>query len=207
MKALLICGSPRKKSCTFTALTEVAKTLESQGIETNIVRIGAKPISGCIACQQCVKTGQCVLKSDTIVDECVAMMKESDALVVGSPVYYAAPNPSLCALLDRMFYYKSGPYALKPGAAIVSCRRAGSTAALDCLQKFFTIAQMPIVSSQYWPMVHGNSPEEVAQDAEGLQTMRVLGRNMAWLMKCIEAGKGTVPLPEQEERFMTNFVR
>ncbi len=207
MKALLICGSPRKQSCTRTALTEVAQTLEAQGIATTMVNIGAKPISGCIACQKCIETGYCILKGDTIVNECIDLMKESDALIVGSPVYYAAPNPSLCALLDRMFYYKSDPYAYKPGAAIVSCRRAGSTAALDCLQKFFTIAQMPIVSSQYWPMVHGNSPEEVVQDAEGMQTMRVLARNMAWLMKCIEAGKGSVPMPEQEDRAWTNFVR
>ncbi len=206
MKVLMINGSPRKESCTLTALNEIATTLNENGVETNIVSIGTKEIRGCIACQKCISTGYCIFKGDP-VNELVDAMKEHDGLIVGSPVYYAAPNPSLCALLDRMFYYKSAPFAYKPGAAIVSCRRAGSTAAIDCLQKFFTIAQMPIVSSQYWPMVHGNSPDQTRQDLEGMQTMRVLGRNMAWLLKCIEAGKGTVPMPKVEERALTNFIR
>ncbi len=206
MKVLLINGSPRKKSCTLTALNEVAKALEASGIDSHIVSIGSKTIRGCIACNKCIETGYCIFKDDPI-NEWIDIMKECDGLIVGSPVYYAAPNPSLCAALDRMFYYKSADYAFKPGAAVVSCRRAGSTAALDCLNKFFTIAQMPIVSSQYWNMVHGNTPEEVANDLEGLQTMRVLGRNMAWLLKCIDVAKNSVPLPEQEERFWTNFVR
>ncbi len=206
MKVLLINGSPRKKSCTGVALQEVAAALQDNGVDSHIVSIGNKAIRGCIACNKCVESGYCIFKDDPI-NEWVDIMKECQGLVVGSPVYYAAPNPSLCAALDRMFYYKSAPYAYKPGAAIVSCRRAGSTAALDCLQKFFTIAQMPLVSSQYWPQVHGNTPEEVQQDLEGLQTMRVLGRNMAWLIKCIEAGKATVPMPEVEERHWTNFAR
>ncbi len=206
MKVLMINGSPRNNSCTLTALNEVAKALYSHDIESHIVSIGTAAIRGCIACNKCIKTGYCIFRDDAI-NEWVDLMKECDGLIVGSPVYYAAPNPSLCAALDRMFYYKSDPYAFKPGAAIVSCRRAGSTAALDCLNKFFTIAQMPIVSSQYWNMVHGNAPEEVAQDLEGLQTMRVLGNNMAWLLKCLEATKDSIPKPKQEERFWTNFVR
>ncbi len=206
MKVLLINGSPRKESCTRVALDEVASALKANGVDSHIVSIGTTAVRGCIACNKCVKTGYCIFKDDS-VNEWIDIMKECQGLVVGSPVYYAAPNPSLCAALDRMFYYKSAPYAYKPGAAIVSCRRGGSTAALDCLQKFFTIAQMPLVSSQYWPQVHGNSPEEVQQDLEGLQTMRVLGRNMAWLIKCIEAGKASVPMPEVEERHWTNFVR
>ncbi len=206
MKVLLINGSPRKASCTRTALEEVANSLKAEGVDSTLVSVGTNAIRGCIACGKCIKTGYCIFK-DAPVNEWIDLMKDCDGLVVGSPVYYAAPNPSLCAALDRMFYYKSGPYAYKPGAAIVSCRRAGSTAAIDCLQKFFTIAEMPIVSTQYWPQVHGNTPEEVRQDAEGMQTMRVLGRNMAWLMKCIEAGKGTVPMPQREERAWTNFAR
>ncbi len=206
MKVLLINGSPRKQSCTGVALNEIAKTLEDCGVESKLVSVGSKAIRGCIACNKCVESGYCIFKDDH-VNEWIDLMKECDGLIVGSPVYYAAPNPSLCAALDRMFYYKSDPYAFKPGAAVLSCRRAGSTAAFDCLNKFFTIAQMPIVSSQYWNMVHGNTPEEVLNDLEGLQTMRVLARNMAWLLKCIEASKGTVSLPETEERIWTNFVR
>ncbi len=207
MKVLLINGSPRKASCTGVALAEVARALLDNGVESEIVQVGTTAIRGCIACNKCVKTGYCIFKDDPI-NEWIDMMKECQGLVVGSPVYYAAPNPSLCAALDRMFYYKSDVYAYKPGAAIVSCRRGGSTAALDCLQKFFTIAQMPLVSSQYWPQVHGNTPDEVQSDLEGLQTMRVLGRNMAWLLKCIEAGKASgVAMPTQEERHWTNFVR
>ncbi len=206
MKVLLINGSPRKKSCTFRALTEISNTLNALDIETQIVSIGTTAIRGCIACNKCIETGYCIFKDDPI-NEWIDIMKDSDGLIVGSPVYYAAPNPSLCAALDRMFYYKSAVYAYKPGAAIVSCRRAGSTAAIDCLNKFFTIAEMPIVSSQYWNMVHGNAPEEVTKDIEGLQTMRVLGRNMAWLLKCIDFAKDSVAKPEIEERAWTNFVR
>ncbi len=206
MKVLMINGSPRKESCTLTALQEIATTLDENDVQSKIVSIGTKPIKGCIACSKCISTGYCIFKDD-MANELVDMLKEYDGFIVGSPVYYAAPNPSLCALLDRMFYFKSAPFAYKPAAAIVSCRRAGSTAALDCLQKFFTINQMPIVSTQYWPMVHGNSPDEVRQDLEGMQSMRVLGRNMAWLLKCIEAGKNTVPMPETEKRLLTNFIR
>ena len=144
---------------------------------------------------------------DDDFEDVLARIEAADTLVVGSPVYYAAPNGALCAFLDRLFYMKSGAYAYKPAAAVVSCRRAGSTAALDQLNKYFTIAHMPIVSSQYWNSVHGNTPEEVRQDKEGLQIMRTLGDNMAWLLKCIEAAKGTVPYPVREPWTPTNFIR
>ncbi len=208
MKVLLINGSPRKESCTQVALEEIQGSLNASGIDTEIVRIGKKSIRGCIACNKCIESGYCIFNDDP-VNKWIDAMKECHGLIVGSPVYYAAPNPSLCAALDRMFYYKSDIYAFKPGAAVVSCRRAGSTAALDCLQKFFTISQMPIVATQYWPQVHGNTPQEVQEDLEGLQTMRMLGRNMAWLLRCIEAGKNNgIDTPEQEEsRHWTNFVR
>lgn len=206
MNVLLINGSPHKNGCTFTALSEVAGQLNAQGIDTHILHIGNKPIQGCIACGKCLQTGRCVFENDP-VNECIDRLKQADGLVVGSPVYYAGPNGALCSLLDRVFYGKSGPYAYKPAAAVVSCRRGGATASFDRLNKYFTISCMPVVSSQYWNEVHGNTPEEVRQDLEGLQIMRTLGRNMAWLIKCIEAGRGTVPPPEQEPFTRTNFIR
>ena len=206
MKVLLINGSPRKDGCTFTALREVAGALEKSGIETNIVHMGSKPIAGCIACRKCLNTGYCVLTNDP-VNEFIDLLKQSDGLVVGSPVYFASPNGALLSLLDRMFYYKSEPYALKPAAAVVSCRRAGTTASLDVLNKYFSYSSMPIVSSVYWNMVHGNTPDEVRQDKEGLQIMRMLGKNMAWLLQSIEAGKNSVPVPERESKERTNFIR
>lgn len=206
MNVLLINGSPHKKGCTFTALSEVAGQLEKNGITCTHFHIGIKPIAGCIACGKCAETGLCVFKDDP-VNECAALLKKADGLVVGSPVYYAGPNGALCALLDRVFFRKSDVYALKPAAAVVSCRRGGGTASFDRLNKYFTISQMPVVSSQYWNEVHGNTPAEVLQDLEGLQTMRVLGNNMAWLLHCIEAAKNSVAKPAQEERIYTNFVR
>lgn len=206
MNVLLINGSPHKNGCTFTALSEVAGQLNAQGIDTHILHIGNKPIQGCIACGKCLQTGRCVFENDP-VNECIDRLKQADGLVVGSPVYYAGPNGALCGLLDRVFYGKNGPYAYKPAAAVVSCRRGGATASFDRLNKYFTISCMPVVSSQYWNEVHGNTPEEVRQDLEGLQIMRTLGRNMAWLIKCIEAGRGTVPPPEQEPFTRTNFIR
>ena len=182
MNVLLINGSPHKKGCTYTALSEVAGQLEKNGIGSNIVHIGSKPIRGCIACGACRETGLCVF-DDAPVNECSGLLKAADGLIVGSPVYYAAPNGALCAFLDRLFYMKSGAYAYKPAAAVVSCRRGGASAAFDRLNKYFTISCMPIVSSQYWNSVHGNTPEEVRQDKEGLQIMRTLGDNMAWLLK------------------------
>jgi len=207
MKVLLINGSPKAKGCTYTALNEVAKELESNGIETEIFHVGIKPIRGCMACNGCSNTnGLCVFNDDT-VNIALEKAKEADGFVFGSPVHYAAASGQITSFLDR-FFYAGGSFQYKPGAAIVSCRRGGSTAAFEQLNKYFTISNMPIVSSQYWNMVHGNTPEEVEQDLEGMQTMRVLGRNMAWLLNCINAGKEAgVNLPEKEARAMTNFIR
>jgi multimeric flavodoxin WrbA len=207
MNVLLINGSPHKSGCTFTALSEVAGELEKQGIETRIFHIGTKAIRGCIACGQCEETGYCAY-SDDPVNESIDLMKAADGIVVGSPVYYASPNGALLALLDRAFFAGSDAFAYKPAAAIVSCRRGGAASAFDALNKYFTISNMPVVSSQYWNEVHGQTPEEVRQDLEGLQVMRTLGRNMAWLLKCLSAAKATVPCPEQElVRHWTNFIR
>lgn len=206
MQVLMINGSPHQKGCTYTALSEVAGQLEKQGIEVNMFHIGDEPIQGCTGCGGCFKSGHCVFTDDP-VNDCVDLAKKADGMVVGSPVYYAAPNGSLCAFLDRVFFMKSAAYTYKPAAAVLNCRRGGASAAFDRLNKYFTISSMPIVSSQYWNSTHGFTPEEVRQDLEGMQTMRTLGRNMAWLLKCIEAAKGTVPYPEEEPRLMTNFIR
>lgn len=208
MKVLLVCGSPNEKGCTFTALSEVAGQLHAAGIDTQMLHIGAQPISGCIACGGCGRGGRCVLDGDKVVNQAIDLMQGCDGLVVGSPVYYAGPNGALTAFLDRMFFAAGRSFAHKPGAAIVSARRGGTTAALDRLNKYFQISQMPVVSSQYWGMVHGNTPQEVAQDLEGMQIMRTLGRNMAWLLKSIEAGKAAgIALPQEEPRVSTNFIR
>jgi multimeric flavodoxin WrbA len=208
MKVLLINGSPKAKGCTYTALCEVAKELEKENIETEIFHIGNKPIRGCMACGGCSRndSSKCVFNDDT-VNIALEKAKEADGFIFGSPVHYAGASGEITSFLDRFFYAGDG-FQYKPGAAIVSCRRGGSTAALDQLNKYFTISQMPIVSSQYWNMVHGNTPEEVMQDLEGMQTMRTLGKNMAWLLKCIHAGKELdVKLPEKEQRARTNFIR
>ncbi|WOO34614.1 flavodoxin family protein [Anaerocolumna sp. AGMB13020] len=207
MKVLLINGSPNIHGCTYTALEEVAKTLEEEQIETEIFHIGSKPVRGCMDCGVCYKfPGKCAYGDDT-VNEAIELAEKADGLIFGAPVHYASASGAMTSFLDRFFYCGQGfPY--KPGAAVVSLRRAGSTASLDQLNKYFTISSMPIVSSQYWNMVHGNTPEEVKQDIEGMQIMRTLGRNMAWLLKCIEAGKNTgIPLPKKEERIFTNFIR
>lgn len=207
MKVLLINGSPHPRGCTYTALSTVAAQLEKNGLETQILQMGNKAVHGCIACGKCRDTGHCIFKDDP-VNEAIDLLREADGLVVGSPVYYAGPNGSICAFLDRMFFLKSAPYAFKPAAAVVSCRRGGASASFDRLNKYFTIARMPVVSSQYWNSVHGNTPDEVRQDKEGLQIMRTLGDNMAWLLKCIAAGKAAgidQPVPEPWEA--TNFIR
>ncbi|MBN7771753.1 flavodoxin family protein [Clostridium aminobutyricum] len=207
MKVLLMNGSPRAKGCTYTALTEIAQELEKENIETEIFQIGNKPISGCIACSGCMETDEeCVLKGDR-VNEALKKAKEVDGFIFGSPVHYAGASGAITSFLDR-FFYAGKSFQYKPGAAIISCRRGGSTAAFDQLNKYFTISNMPIVSSQYWNMVHGNTPEEVRQDLEGMQTMRTLGKNMAWLLKSIQAGKeAEIQLPKQEPREFTNFIR
>jgi len=203
---LLINGSPHDKGCTYTALSEVANQLNKNGIETEIFNIGTQPIRGCIACGKCAQNGLCAYDEDP-VNKCIALAKQADGIVIGSPVYYAAPNGALCALLDRMFYRKSAAYAFKPAAAVVNCRRGGATTAFDQLNKYFLISNMPVVSSQYWNETHGTSPDEVRQDLEGLQTMRTLGNNMAWLLKCIAASKEKVPYPVRETPIPTNFIR
>jgi len=207
MKVLLLNGSPHKEGCTNRALLEVAGSLKAEGINTELVHLGNKAIHGCIACGTCMKKGACVFEDDP-VNEFIEKMKQADGLIVGSPVYYASANGTLFSFLDRLFYAGGKNFAHKPGAAIASARRAGTTATLDALNKYFTIAQMPLVSSSYWNMVHGRTPEDVEQDLEGLYTMRTLGKNMAWLLKCIEAGKAAgISLPNKEEKVWTNFIR
>ena len=207
MKVLLINGSPHEKGCTFTALNEVAETLNKNGIETEIFWIGKKAIQGCVACWGCSKLGRCVFNDDG-VNSLNARANEFDGLIVGSPVYYAGPSGQLMAFLDRLFFSGGEGWAGKPGACVVSGRRAGTVTSFDRLNKYFTINNMPVVSSRYWNEVHGNTPEEVKQDLEGMQIMRTLGINMAWLLKCIDAGnKAGVPKPEYEETVFTNFIR
>lgn len=205
MKVLLINGSPNKTGCTFTALSAVADSLEGAGIETEIFHIGTKPIAGCINCGGCAQDGYCVFTDDT-VNAGIDLAKEADGFVFGSPVYYAAPNGALCAFLDRMFFMNHDIFAFKPGAAVVNCRRGGASSAFDRMNKYFTIAHMPVVSSQYWNSTHGFTPDEVRRDLEGLQTMKMLGQNMAWLLKCIDYAKKTHPHPELEARIATNFI-
>ena len=206
MKVLLINGSPRREGCTHTALAEIAAELEKQGIEAQEFWIGPAPAGGCLGCGGCAKTGRCVQKDK--VNEALELLDGVDGLIVGSPVHYAAASGSVTGFLDRLFYAGGAALRYKPGAAVVSARRAGTTAALDQLNKYFTINQMPIVSSQYWNMVHGNTPDQVRQDGEGMQTMRQLGRNMAWMLRCLAAGKAAgVSLPENEEKVRTNFIR
>ncbi|MDR1961316.1 MAG: flavodoxin family protein [Gracilibacteraceae bacterium] len=206
MKVLLINGSPRKNGCTSTALSEVAGEIWAQGIETEVFHIGNRPIRGCQACGRCRALGHCVF-SDDPVNACLEQAAQADGLIVGSPVYFAGINGALGALLDRMFYAGNALLAYKPAGAVVSCRRGGAGSAFDRLNKYFTISNMPVVPSQYWNAVHGNSPEEVRQDLEGLQIMRTLGRNMAWLVKSLAAAKDIVPRPEAEVRVRTNFIR
>ena len=206
MKVLLVNGSPNKEGCTYTALSEVAKALESEGIETEIFHIGNAPISGCKSCRACRKLGKCVI--DDIVNEFAEKAKEADGFIFGSPVYYASANGSLLSFMDRLFFSAGSSMRLKPAAAVASARRAGTTATLDIINKYFTISQMPIVSSRYWNMVHGSNAADVLRDEEGLWTMRTLGRNMAYLLKAIDAAKKAgIPLPEQEQGVFTNFIR
>ena len=205
MKVILINGSPNAKGCTYTALEEVSKTLKSEGIETEIIHVGHKDIRGCIGCRQCKTKGKCVFND--IVNDIAPKFKECDGIVIGSPVYFASANGTLVSFIDRLFYSMTADKTMKVGAAVVSCRRGGNSATFDELNKYFTISQMPIASSQYWNMVHGNSPEEVQQDLEGLQTMRTLGKNMAFLIKSIQLGKKEFGLPEKKEYKFTNFIR
>ena len=207
MKVLLVNGSPHEKGCTYTALSECAKALNGAGIETDIFWLGAVPVAGCRGCGGCRKAGRCVFAGDKVT-EFTDICDGYDGFIFGSPVHYAAMSGTMTGFMDRVFYSVGGKLRSKPAAGIVSARRGGTTAALDQLNKYFYITGMPIPTSQYWPMVHGNTPAEVAQDLEGLQTMRLLGENMAWLLKCIQAGKDAgINPPERQQKINTNFIR
>ena len=206
MKVILVNGSPKEKGCTYTALKEIEKQLNKNDIETEIFWIGNKPVSGCLGCGGCLKTGKCVI--DDKVNEFLGKAKEADGFIFGSPVHFAASSGMLSSFMDRVFYGRGKLFANKVASAVVSCRRGGATAAVDEINKYFLMTNMPIVSSQYWNMVHGNTPEEVLKDEEGMQTMRTLGNNMAWLLKCIKEGeKAGISLPENEDVIRTNFIR
>lgn len=211
MKVLLVNGSPHKEGCTDTALCEVSATLNKEGIQTEVFWIGNKPIGGCIACLKCREKGACVFKD--VVNEFRQKAYEADGFVFGSPVHYAAASGNMTAFMDRLFYSELGgndnrAFYMKPAAAVVSARRAGTTVTFDQLNKYFTIQEMPVVSSRYWNVIHGTNAEQAKQDAEGLYTMRVLGRNMAYMLRCQEAARNAgVPLPEKEPAVFTNFIR
>ena len=205
MKVLMLNGSPHEFGCTYTALSETAKALNEQGIETEIVWIGREPIEGCRGCSACRKLWKCVIEDK--VNAFMEKAAEADGFVFGSPVHYASAGGAIVAFMDRLFYSSNRKLAYKPAACVVSCRRGGATATFDVLNKYYTINTMPVVGSNYWNEIHGNTAEEAAQDTEGMQTMRVLGKNMAWLLKCIEAGKAAGLAPEKEKKILTNFIR
>ena len=207
MKVILVNGSPKEKGCTYTALTEVANALNTNGIDTEIFWVGTKSVIGCTGCGACAGKGKCVFDDDT-VNEFIEKAADADGFIFGSPVHYAAASGALTSFLDRAFYAGGANLRNKPGASVVSCRRGGASAAFDQLNKYMTISSMPIVSSQYWNQVHGSNPDDVRQDLEGMQTMRTLGNNMAWLLKCIDAGKKAgIEVPEREPVVRTNFIR
>ena len=206
MKVLMLNGSANTKGNTYTALEEVGKQLEQEGITYEIFQIGGKPIRDCIGCHQCTEKG-CIFTDDT-VNEFVAKAKEADGFVFGTPVYYAHPSGRILSFLDRVFYSSGRSFAFKPAAAITVARRGGTTASFDVMNKYFSISQMPIAGSTYWNLAHGAAPGEVLQDLEGLQTMRNLARNLSWMLKCFEAGKQQgIALPETERDYRTNFIR
>lgn len=206
MKVMLVNGSPHHEGCTYTALQEVAKALNADGIETKNFWIGVRPISGCLSCGGCRDADHCAI--DDIVNVFIDEAKDCDAFVFGAPVHFASANGAMISFMDRAFYSGKKALEFKPAASLVSCRRGGASATFDELNKYFTIRNMPVVSSQYWNQVHGNTPEEVIQDVEGMQTMRTLGHNIAWLLKCIEAGRSAgIEHPEPEEQIKTNFIR
>ena len=206
MKVLLVNGSPHEKGCTYAGLMEIARVLKDEGVDSEIFWLGKDAIAGCTGCGACSKTGRCVI--DDVVNVFLEKAKTTDGFVFGTPVHFASASGAITAFMDRAFCSKAALYMGKPAAAIASCRRGGASAALDQLNKYFPICGMPMVPSQYWNMIHGSKPEDVAKDEEGMQTMRTLARNMAWMLKCIEAGKNAgVLYPERETPIKTNFVR
>ena len=205
MKVLLINGSPNKTGCTYTALQEVETILHKYGIETELLYLGKRPIAGCIACMKCFETGYCF--REDAVKEIQKRIDEFDAIILGSPVYYSGASGQLVSFLNRLFFAMEGRMEGKLGASVVSCRRGGASATFEQLNQYFTISNMPIVASQYWNSVHGFTPEDVRKDIEGLQTMRTLGENMAWLLKCIESGRNAgIDKPIYEPRLCTHFI-
>ena len=205
MKVLMLNGSPHANGSTYTALDEMRRVFEKEGIEAEIVHIGNKPVRGCVACGYCYKNGKCVF--DDVVNELAPKFEECNGFVVGSPVYYASANATVEAILQRLFYSSHFDKTMKVGAAVASARRGGLTATYDEMNKFFAISGMPIATGQYWNGIHGNSAEQAAQDGEGLQMMRTLAKNMAFLMKSISLGKEKYGLPEKEKKINTNFIR
>ena len=208
MKVLLVNGSSHEKGCTYTALQQMAGVLENEGIACETVQLGSGPVRDCIACGKCKTLQNACVFSDDIVNELIDKAAQADGFIFGTPVYYAHPSGRILSVLDRAFYAGKQAFLHKPGAAIVFARRAGTTASIDVLNKYLTIAEMPVVASSYWNMVHGNRPEEVLQDAEGMMTLQNLGRNMAWLLRCIEAGKAQgITAPQNDGSVRTNFIR
>lgn len=211
MKVLLLNGSPHREGCTYTALCEVASVLNKEGIDTEFFWIGNKPVGGCIACLKCREKGACIFND--MVNVFREKAYEADGFVFGSPVHYAAASGNMTAFMDRLFYSELGgndnkAFYMKPAAAVVSARRAGTTVTFDQLNKYFTIQEMPVVSSRYWNVIHGANAEQAKKDAEGLYTMRVLGRNMAYMLRCLEVGRNSgIPMPEKEPAVFTNFIR
>lgn len=206
MKVVLVNGSPREKGCTYTALCEAKKVFEENGIEAEIFWVGNKPIIGCIGCGACRKLGKCAFE-DT-VNRFTELAASADGFIFGTPVHYAAGSGAITSFMDRAFYSGKAKLAGKPAAAVVSCRRGGASSTFDQINKYFAINAMPIVSSNYWNQVHGNTPEETLKDEEGIQTVQLLAKNMSWLLKCIELGKQNgVPFPEQPAKISTNFIR
>lgn len=206
MKVLLVNGSPNPQGCTYTALHEVETILQRHGIGTELLYLGKQPVTGCIACMKCFETGHCF--RDDAVRDIQNRLAEFDGIVLGSPVYYSGPTGQILSFCQRLFFCKEGELAGKLGASVVSCRRGGASATFEQLNQFFTIANMPVVSSQYWNSVHGFTPDDVRRDREGLQTMRTLGENMAWLLKCIEVARANgVEQPVYEPRMRTHFIQ
>ena len=205
MKVLLINGSPKEQGNTAYALAQMAEVFAAEGIETETIQVGNQLIRGCQGCGACYKLGKCVF--DDMVNETAVKLAHADGMVIGSPVYYASPNGTLISFLDRLFYSNSTDLRMKVGASIVCARRGGTTAAMDVLNKYFTISQMPVASSTYWNIIHGAKPGQAAEDAEGIRTMRNLAKNMAYMMKAFAAAKDTVALPENEPKAFTNFIR